>query len=241
MGKRGSKPKGNVRIKWSANFAYAVGLIASDGSLSKDKRHISLISKDFEQLENFNKCLNFDFKISTKFIKNHKSKYYYRIQFSDVIFYKFLESIGIKSNKSKTIGLVDVPKEYFFDFLRGTFDGDGCFYSYWDKRWRSSHLFYLEFISASYSHLEWVRSEICMATGVLGHLSLGGKSTTLQLKYAKRDALEIIRRMYYNRDVVCLSRKRQKIEKALEVEKKQQNIYKVLNNARVLKLVDIYP
>jgi hypothetical protein len=27
MGKRGQKPKGKIKIKWSANFAYAIGLL----------------------------------------------------------------------------------------------------------------------------------------------------------------------------------------------------------------------
>ena len=51
------KPLGKTKIKWSANFAYAIGLLTTDGNLSKDKRHISLTSKDLEQIENFQKAL----------------------------------------------------------------------------------------------------------------------------------------------------------------------------------------
>lgn len=39
------KPKGKP-VKWSPKIAYAVGLITTDGSLSKDGRHIDLTSKD---------------------------------------------------------------------------------------------------------------------------------------------------------------------------------------------------
>ena len=63
MGKRGPKPKGKVKIKWSGNFAYAIGLLATDGCLSPDGRHITLTSKDLDQLETFMKCVGIKNKI----------------------------------------------------------------------------------------------------------------------------------------------------------------------------------
>lgn len=57
MGKRGPEPKGKVPLEWSPNFAYAIGLLVSDGSLSKDGRHICFVSKDIEQLNNFMRAL----------------------------------------------------------------------------------------------------------------------------------------------------------------------------------------
>ena len=38
----------NICMKWGSDFAYVVGLITTDGSLSKDKRHIDFTSKDLE-------------------------------------------------------------------------------------------------------------------------------------------------------------------------------------------------
>ena len=49
MGKRGPKPKGKVKINWSANFAYAIGLLVTDGCLYNDKRHMSLTTKDIDR------------------------------------------------------------------------------------------------------------------------------------------------------------------------------------------------
>lgn len=40
------KPLSKIKIKWSPKFAYCIGLITSDGNLSKDGRHISFTSKD---------------------------------------------------------------------------------------------------------------------------------------------------------------------------------------------------
>jgi hypothetical protein len=225
MGKRGPKPKGKVELKWSPEFAYAIGLLVTDGCLSKNGRHILFVSKDDEQIQNFLDCLYIkDIKIGKTF-SGYKGSWAYRVQFGDILFYKFLESIGLTSAKSKTIGRIDIPKEYFFDFLRGCFDGDGCFYSYWDPRWRSSHMFYIEFISASKNHIDWLQSELFVKLGVKGHIGKDGRGATYQMKYAKKEALVIIKKMYYTRRVVCLSRKRVKVEKALAVEKKQQRRY----------------
>jgi hypothetical protein len=225
MGKRGPKPKGKVKIKWSSNFAYAIGLMATDGCLYNDKRHMSLTTKDIQQAENFKKCLGINVKIGLKASGSSKEKIYHNVQFGDVKFYDFLLSIGLSKAKSKTIGIVKIPDEYFFDFLRGCFDGDGSFYSYWDPRWRSSHMFYIEFISASKKHVYWLQKQLDERMGIYGHITKTTKKVCYQLKYAKKESIVIIGKMYYNPDVVCLSRKRKKIEKALKVESQQQKKY----------------
>ena len=225
MGKRGVKPKGKVKIKWSSDFAYAIGLIVTDGCLYNDERHMSLTTKDIEQAKNFKNCLGIKVKIGLKTSSSYKKKECYHVQFGDVNFYKFLVSIGLSKAKSKTIGAINIPEKYFFDYLRGCFDGDGCFYSYWDPRWRSSHMFYLEFVSASRIHIDWLQKELETKLHVSGHITNGGKKICHQLKYAKKEAVVIINKMYYNPTATCLSRKRIKIRKALEIERKQQRAY----------------
>lgn len=207
MGKRGTKPKGKVKIKWSSNFAYAVGLLASDGCLSPDGRHIIFVSKDREQLLNFKKALGLTVAIGKL-----------RVQFGDVLFYEFLKSIGLTPNKSKTIGQVKIPPGRFFDFLRGSFDGDGCTYSYFDPRWKSSFMFYTVFCSASRTHILWLQEEINKKLGVSGHITGAGKvGTAYQLKYAKADSLKLLRKIYRGKNILCLSRKQLKIEKMLGI------------------------
>jgi len=223
MIKRGPKPKRIIDEKWTSNLAYAVGLIATDGCLSKDGLLVDLTSKDREQLENFSKCVGVYFNIGNKCSGSGNN--HLRIQFKNRFFYDFLLSIGLTPKKSLTMGELLIPDIFFFDFLRGCFDGDGCFYSYWDPRWRSSHMFYLEFVSASKKYIDWVRFKLNKEINVLGHIVQDGNKTTYQLKYAKKEALEIIKKMYYNPDVVCLSRKKLKIEKALKIEEKQQKKY----------------
>lgn len=214
MGKRGPKPKGKVKIEWSADFAYAIGLLATDGNVSPNGRHVVFVSKEEEQLMNFQKALNIVTKLS-RTRSGYSGKFVARVQFSDSRFWEFLNQIGIMPNKSKTIGKVDIPREYFMDFFRGCIDGDGSFYSYFDPRWKSSFMFYLILASASREFIMWVQEELSKRLGVQGHVTTDGRKITLQLKYAKRESLKIIKNMYYSESVLCLTRKRKKIEKAL--------------------------
>ena len=224
MGKRGPKPKRIISETWSANLAYAIGLIATDGCLSSDGLLMDLTSKDKEQLLNFSKCVGVNFNIGNKWGKDGDK--YLRIQFKNRFFYDFLLSIGLTPKKSLTMGKLTIPRKYFFDFLRGCFDGDGSFYSYWDPRWKSSHMFYLTFNSASNAHVLWVQEEIHNWLLVKGHISKSkNKRSIYSLRFAKKESLEIIQKMYYNPEVVCLSRKKDKIQKALNIEKKQQKTY----------------
>ena len=63
MGKRGAKPKNKVRIEWSPKFAYALGLLATDGNLSPDGRHMVFVSKDLDLINIFKECLDLKNKI----------------------------------------------------------------------------------------------------------------------------------------------------------------------------------
>ena len=44
-------------FEWSSELAYAVGLIATDGCLGRDKSHMTMTSKDIDLLETFKRCL----------------------------------------------------------------------------------------------------------------------------------------------------------------------------------------
>jgi hypothetical protein len=210
------RPKGKVNLVWSPEFAYAIGLLVTDGCLSPDGRHIIMVSKDLEMIENFKMCLKLDNQIGNHISGTGRTAF--RIQFGDVNFYNFLLDIGLWPRKSKILESIAIPDNFFFDFLRGCFDGDGTFYSYWDPRWRSSYMFYTVFLSASKDHIFWIRKILNNKVGVNGHLTITGKTPMYETKYAKAETLKLLPKMYYNAGVVCLSRKRDKIKKALAVE-----------------------
>lgn len=215
MAKTGPKPKGKIVLIWSSNFAYAIGLLTADGCLSKDGRHIDFTSKDRDQVETFKECLKLDTKISIKFSGAGNPAYH--TQFGDVLFYRFLESIGLTPAKSKTLSSVLIPDQYFFDFLRGYFDGDGCSYSRYDSVFRKSYRFYISFASASPKYISWLRKNLIRRIKIRGSVDHKHNSSCLQLKYSRREAILLSTEMYKNRTCPRLERKYLKIKKSMGI------------------------
>jgi hypothetical protein len=197
------KPLSKIKIQWSPEFAYCIGLITSDGNLSKDGRHINFTSKDKQLIDIFVDSLKIKNKISMKGSGTIKEKNIFFVQFGDVNFYRFLQGIGLTPNKSKTLGQIQVPDKYFFDFLRGHFDGDGTFYSV--------------FISASKEHILWLQEKIKRRLGIEGHITKSGSQVCYQLKYAKSDSHKLLPKIYSHGNNLCLSRKYLKIKNALAI------------------------
>ncbi len=201
--------KQKVKIEWSHPFAYAIGLITSDGCLSSDYRHILFASKDQELIEKFKGALRLGNKIGKNRRGGEVEKKYFHIQFGDKIFYQFLNSIGLYRAKSRTIQSVLVPLIYFPAFLRGLFDGDGCFYSFWDKRWPASFGFQVSFPSASLLFVMWLKDHLSKLYGVKGFIRKG--DGVFNLQYVKGDSRKICSIMYSNAGELYLSRKYKKI------------------------------
>lgn len=220
------KPLARVSTNWSHDLAYAIGLITTDGCLYNDGRHLNLTSKDLQLIKTFKKCLGLKNKVGLKSSGFSKPKIYHNLQFGDKNFYNFLLGIGLKPAKSKTLNSLIIPDKFFPDFLRGCFDGDGCIYSYWDKRWHSSYMFYVGFASASLPFLRWLQSQIFTLINVKGHINTTKmkERTWFQLKFAKREGRVLIEKMYYSNSVPLLKRKFRKIIKILKIDNRHNNI-----------------
>lgn len=194
-------------ITWNYNLAYAVGLLATDGNLSSDGRHMALVSKDIEQIKTFKRCLGINNKISRRaggYIKNRK---YYSVQFGNINLYKWLQQIGLTPRKTKTISKLFIPDKYLVDYLRGYIDGDGYIRTYQDPIYPNSQRLYTRFISASLSHLLWLQKRIFSLLKIKGHRRQHTKST-FELSYAKNESKILLNAIYYNRLIPCLKRKR---------------------------------
>ncbi|MFA6999547.1 MAG: hypothetical protein WC241_00350 [Candidatus Paceibacterota bacterium] len=211
--------KRNVKIKWESDFAYVIGVIATDGNLSPDLRHIHITSKDEEMILNCKKCLGLDNVIGKKARGGSKDKKYYVLQFGDKNFFEFLLSIGITPKKSKTINKLKIPKEYFKDFLRGCIDGDGSITI--SKHPESRHPQYkVRLCSASKEFLEWILKtldQLCEIKG--GSIHLPKNSFVHTLVFAKEDSIQILRWIYKGK-AVSLSRKKEIAFKILKQSKK---------------------
>ncbi len=212
---RGNQKNKDYVIKWTPEFAYAIGLLTADGCLSKDGRHIDFTSKDIQLIKTFKECLNLDVKIAYK--SDGHGRRCPRLQFSHVILYNYLLTIGLTPAKSKTLGELKISDKYFFDFLRGYFDGDGSCHSFWDERWPNSFMFNIRFTSASLSYLKWLHNQIEQLAEVKGG-GISKATGSWQLEYAKRDSQILWKRMYYKEGVPCLLRKQKKVENILKIQ-----------------------
>ncbi|MBI3914712.1 MAG: hypothetical protein HY327_11085 [Chloroflexi bacterium] len=203
-------------VEWDSSLAYAVGLLVTDGNLSPDGRHIDFTSKDRELIETFKSCLSIDNRIGLKVGGFSKPTVAYHVQFGDVGLYRWLLSIGVTPKKSKTIGAVEIPDEYFFDFLRGHLDGDGTIRKYPDPVYPKAQRLYVSFISASYQHLVWLQSRIETLLGLTGFLQ--EQTRSFELTYAKQESMLLLRMMYYSTDLPCLERKRRIVQEFQTVD-----------------------
>ncbi len=224
MGKRGPKPREAEARKWTDHLAYCVGLLATDGCLYNDGRHIDFTSADLQLVTLFKNLMKLSNKIGYK--KGSSGNKSPHIQFGNIGFYKWLLSIGLTPRKSLTLGPLKIPRRFFIDFTRGCFDGDGTIYSYMDPRWANSHMFYISFASASKTFTEWLQKQLINIVGINGHVTTAKhehKHNMYQLRFAKKESLVLVKKMFYNKQVPCLKRKREKIRNILKIHYRIQS------------------
>ncbi|MDP2693170.1 MAG: LAGLIDADG family homing endonuclease [bacterium] len=197
------KPLKKTNCTWSSKFAYVIGLIASDGNLSSDGRHVIFTSKDEELALLFKRYTKHKGKISKKSRGGSNEKNYFYVQIGDVNFYKFLLSIGLTQRKSHTIGKLDIPKKFFYDFLRGCIDGDGSIGIFRHPQSKYPQ-FKIRLVSASKQFLEWVQG-ITNRDGIKGFFTIS--KTIHVLAYAKNDSIKLSNLIYYSGYPPSLSRK----------------------------------
>jgi hypothetical protein len=219
-----------IKYKWTSNLAYAVGLLATDGYISKDNRHIVLTSSDYDQIVTFKKCLGKSNKITVNAPTPISRQVSYKVQIGDVVLLEWFKSIGIHNRKSLTIGELKIPDKLYPDFLRGSLDGDGHIRSYIDKynSFKNPNYvykrFFIFFNSASKNHLVWIRNKIFKLLKINGSFQEIHSKTQLGLcnmfaiKYSTKEAIKLANWMYYNSNVPCLKRKRDKFEEYLYIK-----------------------
>jgi hypothetical protein len=213
---------GSVPREWSAELAYVVGLIATDGNLGRRRPVITIFSKDADLLETVRYCLGL-----TTPVRDHRGGYGHhcsRLRWQDRALYEWFCEIGLSPAKSLTLRPLTVPDRYFADFFRGCIDGDGSVLVYTDRyhatkceRYIYERL-YVSIVSASYAFIEWLRTTVHRLTSVNGSIGTRqrpGTNPLWKLRYAKAESIQLLRWMYYASDVPCLRRKRAKAEKFL--------------------------
>ena len=203
-----------VVTRWTPTFAYAIGLMATDGCVA-DRDHVCFTSADRELVELFARCLGKANLISACQTRNGGRAY--RIQFGDVGFCRWLASIGITGRKSLTIGPLRVPQFLLLDLVRGLLDGDGSVINKLaraDTGRRSDYYWeYLQtkFVCASRAHLEWLHDALASAISVDGLIiertARDRRHACFTLRYSKRASHILLAAIYRDPLAPRLTRK----------------------------------
>lgn len=117
----------------SQNKAYIIGLLSADGCNYKEKSTISLSLEecDKEILEKIRVEMRNEHPLEyIDYTNKHDFGYTYKNQYRMLIFNTHmcnaLENIGVIPNKSLSLEFSSaIPEQYYSDYVRGIFDGDG--------------------------------------------------------------------------------------------------------------------
>jgi len=176
---------------WSPEMAYVLGLIVTDGCISKHGT-VSLCINDKNLLEKVKKAMN----------SSHAIKYYghqeglYSFSFSREKICYDLGRLGVFPNKSLTIRFPDVPDVFLVDFIRGVFDGDGSVF--FEKR-SPKFPIRTSFISSSESFIKTLEAKLRSLSmpkrNVYHHKTKNAIS--YMIRYAHKDSLKLFG-LFYN-------------------------------------------
>jgi hypothetical protein len=211
-------------VEWSKEISYIIGIIASDGNICRQGNTVKITNNDNELLNQISEYVSVNivgYKLDIK--KEHKhcnGKTYttYKYRITNKLFYNFCLSIGLTPNKSRSIGKIDVPLEYFSDFLRGVIDGDGNYNI--QKRQssvRTINYIYIRITSGSIQFLEWINSTCFLLLGFEGSITKdSGKECCYTLMWTSEKKCNSIISFIYSDCNFYLKRKWDKLQNIKE-------------------------
>lgn len=195
----------NGRHKVDINFfkeinteekAYFLGIMFSDGSVSKNQFYLKLNDEDV--VIKFKNALKCDYNI----IHNEEPYYNYILEVSSTEMCNDLISLGCTINKSKTIKFPNIPSNLWNHFIRGFIDGDGCI-----RVGKNKSKDFLDITSASYVFINQLKEKLIPYSSYIGickekkydvwHLRCGGKQVKKILDWIYKDATVYMNRKYF--------------------------------------------
>ena len=195
---------------WSRNMAYILGFLYADGNMIKTKRgthFIAFYSNDFSLLQEIKNVIKAEHVISKR---SGRTGEVCRLQIGSREWFDDLCALGLTPNKTKRMLLPDIPDEFFTDFVRGYFDGDGNVWIGHVHKYRptSTYTIQTSFTSGSMAFLESLRCRLHTQGLVGGSLFKLKAGNYGRLTLSKQDTLKIYRIMYNAPHRLYLERKK---------------------------------
>lgn len=199
---------------------YFLGLIYADGNVRLKKRGgsfaIKLQAQDRYILERLNRELggkdSFIFHkdpcecvIQGKLSMDHGSD---NLSIGSKPLVESLIRQNIVPNKSHSDIFPIVGDKYFFDYLRGYIDGDGCYY------FEEGKYLKISIVCNSRKNLEYIQS-VLLKYNIHSGIYQKTNATCYVLIVKRSDSIRLLHRLFYEDGVFCLQRKYEKIKHLL--------------------------
>lgn len=180
-------------------MAYVLGFFAADGYITKNNRgsyFFSVEIADLNLLENMKRIIQSTHKIGVRIGKENK-KQLYRLQIGSKEICNDLKELGFSVAKTGNITVPAVPAQYFRDFVRGYFDGDGSVWSglAHKERPHNSSTIHVVFTSCSRGFLHELRRRLRLYL-IFGSRVYKGDGNYYRLVYSVKSSLKLYDFMY---------------------------------------------
>ena len=202
-----SKVKHNYFKNINHNSAYILGFTMADGCVNNFntwKIGYCLHSKDIEVLEFIKK------EVAPESIIHYYRENEASLTFSSKFIFEDMSYFGIIPNKTGKEKLLNIDKQYFYDYLRGLFDGDGTVGIY-DKKHTNYKNYIWSICCSNYDFLEQLRNFEGNNLGNIYTVSSKDKPIYQWTIYKKEDIIHIYNK-FYSENNFSLKRKKDKMK-----------------------------
>lgn len=202
----------------NSKMAYILGLIASDGSVSKKENlvAIQLQEKDKYILEEIRNITQVKRPLE-EYIRKETGNTMYAFRNWSAEWKKDLSHYGIVPQKTFTLKPpIFLNKIYNIDYIRGYFDGDGSIYKISDQ-----NRIFFEIVGASKSTIDWIydilTTQYHIYTNKRLKETLPNGTIIYKIKIGDKEELRKLYNLLYNNKTLYLKRKKEKFENLLNI------------------------
>lgn len=187
-------------------MAYVLGYLYADGSMEDAfylrGKYIRVSSVERINIEKIQALLDSKHTITIHDPKNkpYNGRPRYMLRIGNQTLYNSLLKHGLYPNKSLSIALPLIPSQYFADFVRGYFDGDGCVHIERTAGKVQSVIINrlsVIFTCGSKKFLEQMNEKLTADFG-LSNRTIHACRNAFQLRYSTTDSVKIFILLYKN-------------------------------------------
>lgn len=188
----------------NSDMAYILGFLAADGTVRKDSNQIkiTLAQKDAELLEIIKEKLEYTGEV--KYTTTSKGFNIATLEITSSNYKKDLALYNIVPQKTFSFSIPELlNKEYWIDFIRGYWDGDGSISTAGKSAIRSS------VCSARKETLEQIVNFLAKEYNIppVTIQSYNRKNTIYYIQYSNNSTRKLFKAMYYKKNIIYLKRK----------------------------------